>query len=88
MTTVVLFGATGFLGRQVRDLLMADPRVSWLLCPGRADLDVSEPAGHQTVRAAQAPEDEVTIRVFRSHSARVSSVAQARNSSRPSPVIP
>ncbi|MET8987175.1 NAD-dependent epimerase/dehydratase family protein [Nonomuraea wenchangensis] len=38
--TVVLFGATGFLGRQVRHLLEDDPRVSRLLCPGRADLDL------------------------------------------------
>lgn len=37
---VLLFGATGFLGRQVRDVLADDPRVSRLLCPGRADLDL------------------------------------------------
>jgi nucleoside-diphosphate-sugar epimerase len=40
MSSVLLFGATGFLGRQVRDLLADDPRVSRLLCPGRADLDL------------------------------------------------
>ncbi|MEU8244826.1 NAD(P)-dependent oxidoreductase [Nonomuraea sp. NPDC048916] len=40
MTTVVLFGSTGFLGRQVKDRLAADPRVSRLLCPGRARLDL------------------------------------------------
>ncbi|SEG73440.1 Nucleoside-diphosphate-sugar epimerase [Nonomuraea solani] len=40
MSTVLLFGATGFLGRQVGLLLAGDPRVSRLLCPGRADLDL------------------------------------------------
>ncbi|MEW9553888.1 NAD-dependent epimerase/dehydratase family protein [Nonomuraea sp. NPDC050783] len=40
MSTVVLFGATGFLGRQVRDLLAGDERVTRLLCPGRGDLDL------------------------------------------------
>ncbi|WP_336209634.1 NAD-dependent epimerase/dehydratase family protein [Nonomuraea sp. LPB2021202275-12-8] len=40
MTTVVLFGSTGFLGRQVKALLSEDPRVSRLLCPGRAVLDL------------------------------------------------
>jgi nucleoside-diphosphate-sugar epimerase len=40
MSTVLLFGGTGFLGSQVRELLADDPRVSRLLCPGRADLDL------------------------------------------------
>ncbi|MFD2356309.1 NAD-dependent epimerase/dehydratase family protein [Nonomuraea ferruginea] len=40
MTDVLLFGASGFLGRQVRDLLTRDGRVSGLHCPGRADLDL------------------------------------------------
>ncbi|MFC4011073.1 NAD-dependent epimerase/dehydratase family protein [Nonomuraea purpurea] len=40
MSTVLLFGSTGFLGSQVRDLLAGDPRVSWLLCPRRVDLDL------------------------------------------------
>ncbi|MGP3919701.1 NAD-dependent epimerase/dehydratase family protein [Nonomuraea sp. 10N515B] len=40
MSAVVLFGATGFLGRQVKDLLVDDPRVTRLICPGRVDLDL------------------------------------------------
>ncbi|MFG1947737.1 NAD-dependent epimerase/dehydratase family protein [Nonomuraea sp. NPDC048826] len=40
MTDVLLFGASGFLGRQVRELLARDPRVTGLHCPGRADLDL------------------------------------------------
>ncbi|MFF4194400.1 NAD-dependent epimerase/dehydratase family protein [Nonomuraea sp. NPDC001831] len=40
MSTIVLFGATGFLGRQVRELLAGDPRPAQLVCPGRADLDL------------------------------------------------
>ncbi|MDA0634746.1 NAD(P)-dependent oxidoreductase [Nonomuraea sp. MCN248] len=40
MTAVLLFGASGFLGRQVRELLERDDRVSGLRCPGRADLDL------------------------------------------------
>ncbi|MEV0596391.1 NAD-dependent epimerase/dehydratase family protein [Nonomuraea cavernae] len=40
MTAVVLFGATGFLGRQVKDRLAADSRVTQMLCPGRARLDL------------------------------------------------
>ncbi|SDI65954.1 NAD-dependent epimerase/dehydratase family protein [Nonomuraea jiangxiensis] len=40
MSTVVLFGATGFLGRQVRLLLSEDPRADRLVCPGRAELDL------------------------------------------------
>ncbi|MEV0381986.1 NAD-dependent epimerase/dehydratase family protein [Nonomuraea sp. NPDC050643] len=40
MSTVLLFGSTGTLGRQVRLLLSGDPRVSRLLCPGRAELDL------------------------------------------------
>lgn len=40
MTAVLLFGGSGFLGRQVRELLARDDRVSGLHCPGRADLDL------------------------------------------------
>ncbi|MBO3750458.1 NAD(P)-dependent oxidoreductase [Streptosporangiaceae bacterium NEAU-GS5] len=40
MTRVVLFGASGFLGRQVLAQLKADPRVSDVATPGRARLDL------------------------------------------------
>ncbi|GAA2770339.1 NAD-dependent epimerase/dehydratase family protein [Nonomuraea dietziae] len=37
---VLLLGASGFLGRQVRLLLEGDPRVGQLVCAGRARLDL------------------------------------------------
>ncbi|GAA4060976.1 NAD-dependent epimerase/dehydratase family protein [Nonomuraea soli] len=37
---VLLFGASGFIGRWVRAQLDGDPRVSELHCPGRARLDL------------------------------------------------
>ena len=40
MTRVLVFGAAGFIGRGVRQALDADPRVSTVLCPGRADCDL------------------------------------------------
>ncbi|MEU6723140.1 NAD(P)-dependent oxidoreductase [Nonomuraea wenchangensis] len=40
MSTVVVFGSTGFLGRPVAELLAGDPRVSRLICPRRAELDL------------------------------------------------
>jgi len=57
MTTILLFGATGFLGSQVRERLAADPRVTRLLCPGRADLDLlaATPAGAARMLRAARP---------------------------------
>ncbi|MFI0423432.1 NAD-dependent epimerase/dehydratase family protein [Spongiactinospora sp. 9N601] len=40
MTTVLLFGATGFLGREVRSRLAADTRRLRVVCPGRNTLDL------------------------------------------------
>lgn len=40
MSRVLLFGATGFLGRWVRAQLAVDSRVGSLTCPGRAQLDL------------------------------------------------
>jgi nucleoside-diphosphate-sugar epimerase len=40
MTAIVLFGSTGFLGSQVKERLSDDPRVSRLVCPGRARIDL------------------------------------------------
>lgn len=41
---IVLFGASGFIGAHVRELLSADPRVSFLDCPGRDRVDLLDPA--------------------------------------------
>ncbi|MFE0591322.1 NAD-dependent epimerase/dehydratase family protein [Micromonospora echinospora] len=40
MTRVMLFGASGFIGGHARAALAADPRVSEVLCPGRAAVDL------------------------------------------------
>jgi len=37
---VVVFGAGGFIGRQVRLALDGDPRVTAVTCPGRAECDL------------------------------------------------
>jgi nucleoside-diphosphate-sugar epimerase len=40
MTRVLLFGASGFIGAQVRAALSADPRINDLVCPGRDRYDL------------------------------------------------
>ncbi|MEV0582121.1 NAD(P)-dependent oxidoreductase [Nonomuraea sp. NPDC050310] len=40
MTAILLLGGSGFIGRHVRALLEADPRVTSLTCAGRARLDL------------------------------------------------
>ncbi|MEV6801563.1 NAD(P)-dependent oxidoreductase [Micromonospora rifamycinica] len=40
MTRVLLFGASGFIGGHARDALAADPRVTEVICPGRATYDL------------------------------------------------
>jgi NDP-hexose 4-ketoreductase len=40
MTHVLVFGASGFIGRHVRDALMQDSRVDWVTSPGRNRCDL------------------------------------------------
>jgi nucleoside-diphosphate-sugar epimerase len=40
MTTVLLFGASGFIGGPVRAAMAADPRITTLVCPGRDRCDL------------------------------------------------
>src|SRR5262249_30087476 len=40
MTRVLLFGASGFIGRHARRALLADPRISSVSCPGRDRYDL------------------------------------------------
>lgn len=61
MSTVVLFGATGFLGRQVRALLADDPRVSRLLCPGRTELDLLAATPDDAARLLRAARPTVVL---------------------------
>ncbi|MCK2214734.1 NAD(P)-dependent oxidoreductase [Actinomadura sp. ATCC 31491] len=57
MSTVVVFGATGFLGRPVAELLEGDARVTRLVRPRRAELDLltAAPADVADLLAAARP---------------------------------
>lgn len=58
MTRVLLFGASGFIGGHVRSVLAADPRVSEVLTPGRAqhDLVAGDVDGLTALLRATAPD--------------------------------
>jgi nucleoside-diphosphate-sugar epimerase len=55
---VLLFGASGFIGRHVRAALLADPRVGDVVCPGRDrhDLVAGDTAGLAALLRAEAPD--------------------------------
>lgn len=62
MTRVLLFGASGFIGGQVRAVLESDPRTAEVICPGRAthDLVHGDAAGLATLLRSTAPDAVVT----------------------------
>jgi nucleoside-diphosphate-sugar epimerase len=66
---VVLFGASGFIGGHVRDMLTADARTTFLDCPGRDRVDLladdGEPGGPLAGLLAQARPDVVVSCVGR-----------------------
>lgn len=59
---VLLFGASGFIGGQVRQALEADGRIGELICPGRDrhDLVAGDAAGLADVLAEAAPDAVVS----------------------------
>ncbi|MFI9642196.1 NAD-dependent epimerase/dehydratase family protein [Micromonospora sp. NPDC051925] len=58
MTRVLLFGSSGFIGGHARDALAADPRVTEVICPGRATFDLldGEPAALAALLREVAPD--------------------------------
>jgi nucleoside-diphosphate-sugar epimerase len=58
MTGVLLFGASGFIGRYVASALRAEPRIGTVTCPGRDrhDLVRDEPAGLVDLLRSAAPD--------------------------------
>ena len=61
---VLLFGASGFIGRHIREALAADPRISELICLGRDRYDelvrlrlkaARRPSRSRTFAASQTP---------------------------------
>lgn len=50
MTRVLLFGASGFIGAHVRAALQADPRITAVICPGRASVDLFDDRPGQLVK--------------------------------------
>lgn len=58
MTRVLLFGASGFIGRHARAALEADPRITEVVCPGRASYDLlgGDPDGLVALLRQTAPD--------------------------------
>jgi NDP-hexose 4-ketoreductase len=62
MTRVLVFGASGFIGGQVRAALAGDPRIGEVICPGRDrhDLVAGDRAGLVAVLRDAAPDAVVS----------------------------
>jgi NDP-hexose 4-ketoreductase len=62
VTRVLLFGSSGFIGGHVRSVLAADPRVTAVICPGRARYDLidGDPAGLAELLRAESPDAVVS----------------------------
>ncbi|MFF3867684.1 NAD-dependent epimerase/dehydratase family protein [Micromonospora sp. NPDC001898] len=58
MTRVLLFGASGFIGGHARAALESDPRVTEVICPGRATFDLldGEPDALAAILREVAPD--------------------------------